>query len=139
MKNADQIHLRGIARGRGGTMRPVSTRSVALVTTMLATAIAVALLTPLHAQETTESTEGGLILPDDLTLNSESEDLTVIADGDYRREELRVGNRLDRVTVTWENGITEVYQNRRRDTLWTGEDNELGDVQNVRQWRLGGW
>ena len=67
------------------------------------------------------------------------EDLTVKQNQDYELQELRIGGRLERVTVKWNNGVTEVYQNKRNDTVWSAEESELGDVQNVRQWRLGSW
>ena len=54
-------------------------------------------------------------------------------------QEHRVGNRLDRVTVKWNNGITEVYQNERDDTIWFAEEESLGDRPNVRKWRIGSW
>ena len=67
------------------------------------------------------------------------EDLTVKENRNYELHELRIGGRLERVTVKWNNGVTEVYQNNRNDTVWSAEENELGDAQNVRQWRLGSW
>jgi len=82
-----------------------------------------------EAQET-QKDEQQLLIP---------EDLTVKTNQDYELQELRIGGRLERVTVKWNNGVTEVYQNKRNDTVWSAEENELGDVQNVRQWRLGSW
>lgn len=67
------------------------------------------------------------------------EDLTITENDKYEREELRVGGRLERVTVRWNNGVTEVYQNVRNDTIWNSSESELGEIQNVRQWRLGSW
>jgi len=67
------------------------------------------------------------------------EDLTVKENESFELQELRVGGRLERVTVKWNNGVTEVYQNKRKNTVWSAEENELGDAQNVRQWRLGSW
>ena len=67
------------------------------------------------------------------------EDLTVKENENFELQELRVGGRLERVTVKWNNGVTEVYQNKRKNTVWSAEENELGDAQNVRQWRLGSW
>ena len=67
------------------------------------------------------------------------EDLQVKPRGDLELQEYRVGGRLERVVVTRENGWTEIYQNRRHDTVWSGDETDLGEVQNVRQWRLGSW
>jgi len=78
----------------------------------------------------TQKEEQQLLIPDDLTVKKNQ---------DYELQELRIGGRLERVTVKWNNGVTEVYQNKRNDTVWSAEENELGDVQNVRQWRLGSW
>ncbi len=57
----------------------------------------------------------------------------------YQLHEERVGGRLERVTVNWNNGITEVYKNGRDDTIWHSEEDSLGDRSNVRQWRVGSW
>lgn len=54
-------------------------------------------------------------------------------------EEYRVGGRLERVTVTRENGTTEVYRNNRTDTVWNAQENEIGEVPNMRQWVIGTW
>jgi len=52
----------------------------------------------------------------------------------------RVGGRLDRVTVERPSGLPEVYQNNNsRNNLWNADESELGDLQNIRQWRLGSW
>ena len=80
--------------------------------------------------------------PDDLTLDSgedTQEDITITTTDRYQMQEHRVGNRLDRVTVKWNNGITEVYQNERDDTIWFAEEESLGDRPNVRKWRIGSW
>lgn len=73
-----------------------------------------------------------LKLPDDLTIEAQQSE-------NFELRETRVGHRLDRVTVQWQNGITEVYQNQRNDTIWSAEEDQLGDTPNVRQWRLGSW
>ena len=88
------------------------------------------ILTVSVCQGSVAQDENQLIVPDDLTANKTDK---------YQLQETRVGHRLDRVTVAWENGITEVYQNRRDDTIWSAEENQLGDTPNVRQWRLGSW
>ena len=54
-------------------------------------------------------------------------------------QEQRVGGRLERVTVTRENGLTEIYRNNRADTLWSAQENEIGEVPNVRRWVIGTW
>ena len=65
--------------------------------------------------------------------------LTIKENDKYQTQELRVGGRLERVTIRWNNGLTEVYQNERNDSLWYSDETELGAVQNVRQWRIGSW
>ena len=74
--------------------------------------------------------------PDELTLNS-PDNLTITTTDKFQMQEHRVGNRLDRVTVRWNNGITEVYQNERDDTIWFAEEESLGDTPNIRKWRIG--
>ncbi len=81
------------------------------------------------AQEANEE-EQQLLIP---------EDLIVKKNQDYELQELRVAGRLERVTVKWNNGVTEIYQNKRNDTVWSAEESQLGDTQNVRQWKLGSW
>ena len=54
-------------------------------------------------------------------------------------QEHRVGGRLERVTIIRENGFTEIYRNNRADTLWSAQENEIGEVPNMRQWILGTW
>ena len=66
-------------------------------------------------------------------------DLTAGKNEKFQVEEWRIGGRLERLTVRHKNGITEIYQNQRDDAIWFAHENELGEVQNVRQWRLGGW
>ena len=85
-----------------------------------------------HAQE---SSPVELKLPDDLADNlAESPSKTGVA-----YEEYRVGGRLERVTVTHKNGITEVYKNNRGDTLWNAQENEIGEIPNMREWVIGTW
>ena len=48
--------------------------------------------------------------------------------------EQRVGGRLERVDIIRKNGITETYRNNRNDTLWAGQENEIGDLPTMRQW-----
>ena len=94
----------------------------------------------IHAQETAETTESqnAAETGDDQALKL-PEDLAVTETEKYSMQEQRVGNRLDRVTVRWNNGITEVYQNERDDTIWFAEEENLGDQPNVRKWRIGSW
>ena len=54
-------------------------------------------------------------------------------------QEQRIGGRLERVTVTRKNGFTEIYRNNRADTLWSAQENEIGEVPNVRRWVIGTW
>ncbi len=81
-----------------------------------------------HSQE--KASDGGLLIPDDLTYTK---------NGNLEIEELRIGNRLDRLTVRHEKGLTEIYQVQNNDSIWASDETELGDVQNVRQWKLGTW
>ena len=97
------------------------------------------------AQEATEDQQE-LKVPDDLTITTPDdlvlgaqEGLTITTTDKFQVQEQRVGNRLDRVTVRWNNGITEVYQNERQDTIWFAEEESLGDRPNVRKWRIGSW
>ena len=54
-------------------------------------------------------------------------------------QEYRVGGRLEQVTVTRENGVTEIYRNDRTDTLWSAAEEQIGEVPNMRQWVIGTW
>lgn len=81
-----------------------------------------------QAQE--ESATNSLLIPENLTIKQS---------GKFQFEGLRIGGRLERLTVRHKNGMTEIYQNQRNDSIWFSEENELGEVQNVRQWRFGGW
>ena len=77
----------------------------------------------------------GLQLPDDL-----ADDLANGAqEHSVPYQEHRVGGRLERVTVTRENGFTEIYRNNRPDTVWSAQENEIGEVPNMRQWIIGTW
>lgn len=58
----------------------------------------------------------------------------------YTIIEYRIGGMLDRITVDRDNGLYEVYRNNNlKSNLWNADETELGDTQNVRQWRLGTW
>ncbi|MYD75500.1 MAG: hypothetical protein F4244_02555 [Gammaproteobacteria bacterium] len=58
----------------------------------------------------------------------------------YTIVEYRIGGRLDRITVDRDNGLYEVYRNNDlKSNLWNADETELGDIQNVRQWRVGTW
>lgn len=51
-----------------------------------------------------------------------------------------IGGRFDRVTVEHPGGLREIYQNTdSRNNLWNADETELGQLQNVRQWRFGSW
>ena len=77
-----------------------------------------------------QETENELKLPEDLTIKEAK---------NYQLQELRVGGRLERVTVRRNGGLTEVYKNQRADTIWVSEQSDLGDIPNVRQWQIGSW
>ena len=104
---------------------------------ILAISIPIAQAQEQQVQEQTETNQ--LLLPDDLAIQKSDQAQSGEGDGGLRYEEVRIGGRLERVTVQHEIGITEIYQNRRDDELWSAGERELGDVQNVRQWKLGGW
>ena len=104
---------------------------------LLAIAIPVVQAQEQQAQEQVETNQ--LLVPDDLTIQKRDEAQPGGNVGGLQYEEVRIGGRLERVTVMHEIGITEIYQNRRDDELWSADERELGDVQNVRQWKLGGW
>jgi len=53
--------------------------------------------------------------------------------------EHRVGGRLERVIVIHKHGLTETYRNNRPDTIWTAEEDELGEVPNMGQWIIRTW
>ena len=104
---------------------------------VLSLAVFVSMTTAIIAQEASqqeasqqELEENQLLVPVDLTIKKNDK---------YQRQELRIGGRLERVTVYWNNGVTEVYKNERNDTIWNASETELGEIQNVRQWRLGSW
>ncbi len=54
-------------------------------------------------------------------------------------QEHRIGGRLERITITRQSGITEIYRNNRTDTVWSAQENEIGEVPNMRQWIIGTW
>jgi hypothetical protein len=104
---------------------------------ILAVSISIAQAQEQQVEEQKETNQ--LLVPDDLTVQEREQSQPGEGDGGLRYEEVRIGGRLERVTVKHEIGITEIYQNRRDDELWSAGERELGDVQNVRQWKLGGW
>lgn len=103
-------------------------KSTLITSIMFACFISITYAAITHAQE--ESTAEPLLIPEDLTIKQS---------GTWQIEELVVGGRLERLTVRHKNGVTEVYQNQRDDSIWFAEEKELGEPQNVRQWRLGSW
>lgn len=50
-----------------------------------------------------------------------------------------VGGRLERVTVRRQHGFTELYRNNRPDTIWSAQENEIGEVPNRREWIIHTW
>lgn len=103
--------------------------------------MALALLTtfavPAWSQDsgTTSTGNGGLVLPEDLA--AQQSDAT--GADKFVVEEQRVGTRLERVTVYRDNGIQEVYENREVDSMLGAEEKELGEVPNMRRWKIGSW
>ena len=59
--------------------------------------------------------------------------------GNREIEELRIGGRLDRLTVRHDNGLTEVFENDQIGDLWLHEDDELGQKQKIRKWTITSW
>jgi len=86
-------------------------------------------LSPVSASDPSE--ESAIKLPDDLSLNTEGREV------EY--ETFHAGGRLERLTVRRQSGLTETYENRRDDALWTTEENNLGEIPNVRKWTIGSW
>ncbi len=77
-----------------------------------------------------EPSENKRLLPERLTIETNDK---------YQIEETRIAGRLERLTVRRNNGFTEIYQNNSNHTIWASDESEVGDLQNLRQWRLGGW
>ena len=104
---------------------------------MTMTVVTVALgLTPLAWAEQ----GGGLKLPEEIAARAaQDESESVDPNKKFEIEERRIGGRLERVTVHRSNGIDEVYENREVNSMWLTEENQLGDVPNVRRWTLGTW
>jgi len=84
----------------------------------------------LHAAASDQTEDNALKLPLGLSVQHK---------GDVEYEEFRSGGRLERLTVRRNNGVTEIYQNQRSDALWSAEENELGEVRNIRKWIIGSW
>ena len=91
---------------------------------------------PAYADEAQSQT--ALDMPEGLEMKS-AEEQEETAKGGRKVEEFRVGGRLERVAVTRENGLNETYRNRRKDTIWAGEEDDLGDVPNMREWTMWSW
>lgn len=68
----------------------------------------------------------GLKLPEDLQAGADNRGL--------QYHEQHIGGRLERVTITRDNGFTETYRNKRADTIWRAPANEIGETANTRQW-----
>jgi len=86
--------------------------------------------------------DAGLQLPADLTAAETAPgQSTEPADAprgiQYR--ETRIGGRLERVTITRENGWTETYRNNRADTIWSAPSSEIGERANMRRWVIRAW
>jgi hypothetical protein len=92
---------------------------------------------PVVADES--GSQQGLQMPEGLSMEDNKEESLADDDGDRVVHEYRIGGRLERVTVTRDRGLDETYVNKRNDTLWTAEENELGEVKNVREWTIGSW
>lgn len=103
-------------------------------------AAAVAAAVVLATAAATADDAPGLKLPEDLTAAGPGEST---APGEEARglqyHETRIGGRLERVTVTRENGWTETYRNNRADTIWRAPENEIGESANLRRWVIRVW
>lgn len=84
----------------------------------------------------------GLRLPADLTATSSAlpdESAAADAPRGIQYHETHIGGRLERVTITRDNGWTETYRNNRADTIWRAPENEIGENANMRRWVIRAW
>ena len=105
--------------------------------------------TAIEQPQSHSGSEPGLRVPDDLDhagkqdFNEHDPALTDPVSPDpvakYTIEERRIGSRLERLTVHRNNGIDETYEVRKADSMSANEENELGEMPNVRRWTLGSW
>lgn len=101
----------------------------------VALAVAPAIVAPAGAAEALP----GLKLPDDLKAQETAGNADAAQPRGIQYREHRIGGRLERVTVTRENGFTEIYRNNRGDTIWSAPENEIGEALNLRQWIIRAW
>lgn len=101
-----------------------------------ALAIALALVAP---PAVAAEASPGLKLPDDLKARETAETAQAAQTRGIQYREQHIGGRLERVTVTRENGFTETYRNNRGDTIWSAPENEIGEALNLRQWIIRAW
>lgn len=103
-----------------------------------ALAIALALVLPAPPAGAAEAVPG-LKLPDDLKAQETAGSAEAAQTRGIQYREQHIGGRLERVTVTRENGFTETYRNNRGDTIWSAPENEIGEALNLRQWIIRAW
>ncbi len=101
-------------------------------TTVISLILALALINGVVEAQQAQSSE-------DAQESSARDGVTVIERGNVQLREVRVGGRLEEVYVEREKGLNEIYQNRRVDTQWAPVETELGERQNMRQWKITGW
>ena len=100
--------------------------------------------------DVTEVIVSGQVIEEDVTLKTEAaiigndRQINQINSGSIKSSNNRVeeyfsGGRLKRVTILKDNGIEEVYENDRKNPIWSSSESELGDTPNVRRWVLGRW
>lgn len=54
-------------------------------------------------------------------------------------EEFRIGGRLESMKVDRDRGSTDYWYDRRGDSTWEAEQDEVGEKRNARQWEIGNW
>jgi len=114
------------------TTNPLTAAAAALAIPLTAALATVLPAPPAVAAEAAP----GLKLPDDLKAGNNA-DAAQPRGIQYREQ--HIGGRLERVTVTRENGFTETYRNNRGDTIWSAPENEIGEALNMRQWIIRAW
>ena len=126
---SDQIKVltaNAAAHARATAVTVAVTVAVTAAVTMMMTATASLVFSPAQADQPLTQTT-----PSDPTPPAENPPT--------QHREQRIGGRLERVTITRENGLTETYQNNRPDTIWSAQENELGETPNMRQWIIRTW
>ena len=98
-----------------------------LMRTMAGAVLTGALLMSAYAEESDDDSAAGPNIK-----------IEVFGDNAVIREE-RIGGRLERVSIERKKGLSETYRNNRPDTLWSGPEDEVGDLPNMRKWVITTW